>query len=125
MLPAALRNVATSPHYSLIVKVPEADTEVTIPCQKVIGLVKSTRKSQCEKLFEGFKLITEEVEDMLSPSTEEKFVLLEAALEKLQGPPKDATPNRVAAACLLRWCVSVVWRHAAAWLVSSPSCQNR
>ena len=66
--PSALRMVETTPHYVFRVAcISTADgSKCFIPCQKVVALVRSKRNSTPTPLGDGFKLITPDVEDLLS-----------------------------------------------------------
>ena len=68
ILPACLHMVETSPHYAFtIVCTSISDgTKILLPCQKILALVRSSKNSKAEPLGNGFKLITPDVEDLLS-----------------------------------------------------------
>ena len=67
ILPAGLHTVETTPHYAFTVacKSMSDDGQILIPCQKILVLVRSTKKSTTTKLGGGYKLITPDVEDLL------------------------------------------------------------
>ena len=63
LLPAALQMVETSPHYTFEV----APTGCTsMPCQKIISLIRCSKNSKVEQLGAGFKLTTTGVADLLA-----------------------------------------------------------
>ena len=68
VLPAALDMVSTSPHYAFTVccKPSAEDSKVYIPCQKVVALVRTSKRTEASNLGDGFKLTTSGVEDLLS-----------------------------------------------------------
>ena len=69
ILPAALHMVETSPHYAFTVACTSTSdgSKIFLPCQKVLALVRSSKNSKACALGSGFKLITPDVEDLLSP----------------------------------------------------------
>ena len=68
ILPAALHMVETSPHYAFTVACTSSSdgNTISLPCQKVLALIRSTKNSKPSNLGDGFKLITPGVEDLLS-----------------------------------------------------------
>ena len=68
ILPAALHMVETSPHYAFTIDCKSASdgSQISIPCQKVLALIRSTKNAKATNLGDGFKLITPGVEDLLS-----------------------------------------------------------
>jgi hypothetical protein len=85
IVPGALHMVKASSHYAFQLQMQRADDKdpLLIPCQKIVGLVKSTKNSTTEPLGTvGFKVVTKEVECMLGARLEpnasaqnSKFVL--------------------------------------------------
>ena len=85
IVPAALHMVKASWHYAFQIQMKPADGQaaVTIPCQKIVSLVKSTKNSSTQSLGTvGFKVVTREVECLLGeylapddPARNLKFVL--------------------------------------------------
>ena len=68
ILPCALNMVKASSHYAFQIRIMRGADEdpFTIPCQKIICLVKSTKDSGTEPLgAAGFKVVTRDVECML------------------------------------------------------------
>ena len=68
MLPAPLRMVETSPHYTFQVVHSECNA---MPCQKTISLIRCSKNSKVEPLGDGFKLTTTGVADLLAADTSE------------------------------------------------------
>ena len=68
ILPAGLHMVKTSPHYAFTVdcKSISDGSKVFLPCQKVLALIRSSKNSKAHPLGSGFKLVTPDVEDLLS-----------------------------------------------------------
>ena len=68
ILPACLHMVETTPTYAFTVACTSTSdgSQVLIPCQKFLALVRSTKKSNATLLGNGYKLITPDVEDVLS-----------------------------------------------------------
>ena len=67
IIPAGLHMVEKSPHYAFTVTKSTSDgSKIIIPCRKVLALVRSTKNSKPIPLGSGFKLITSDVEDLLS-----------------------------------------------------------
>ena len=68
VLPAGLHMVRTSPHYAFTIACASNSDggQVLIPCQKILVLVRSTMKTKTTSLGGGYKLITPDVEDLLS-----------------------------------------------------------
>ena len=60
--------VQTSPHYAFTVACTSSSdgNTISLPCQKVLALIRSTKNSKPSNLGDGFKLITPGVEDLLS-----------------------------------------------------------
>ena len=74
ILPSLLTSVKACAHYAFQVHVsPGTDggDAVVMPCQKIIGLVKSTKNSTTENLGAGVKLVTKGVEDVLATDAEQ------------------------------------------------------
>ena len=68
IVPAALHMAEESTHYAFTVKCPPAadGTSITIPCQKILALVRATKSSKTENIGAGLKLTTEGVYDLMS-----------------------------------------------------------
>ena len=68
ILPASLHMVETSPHYAftIVCKSISEDSKIFLPCQQILALVQSSKNSKAAPLGNGFKLITPDVEDLLS-----------------------------------------------------------
>ena len=67
LMPAGLHMVNTSTQYAFVVNCKSASGVVmSIPCQKVLALIKSNQNSNLLPVGTGFKLITEDVEDLLA-----------------------------------------------------------
>ena len=68
ILPASLHMVETSPHYAFtIVCTSISDgSKIFLPCQKILALVRSSKNSKADRLGDGYKLVTPDVEDLLS-----------------------------------------------------------
>ena len=68
ILPACLHMVETSPHYAFTIVCTSSSggSKILLPCQKILALVRSSKNSKAEPLGNGFKLITPDVEDLLS-----------------------------------------------------------
>ena len=68
VLPAGLHMVRTSPHYAFTIACTSNSDggQVLIPCQKILALVRSTKSTKTTTLGSGYKLITPDVEDLLS-----------------------------------------------------------
>jgi hypothetical protein len=80
IVPAAIEMVHKSPHYAFTVSLPtsnseKTDSELSIPCQKVLALVRSTKKSVSSNVGEAFKITTPEVEDLLAKTKGKKYTL--------------------------------------------------
>ena len=65
VLPASVSMIQKSVHYSMIVFYNMCGEEVTKPCTKILALVRSSEKSALQQTGAGFKLTTNNVEDML------------------------------------------------------------
>ena len=63
ILPAPLHLVKACTHYAFQVCMPSG---IVMPCQKILTLVKSTKKSQLVEIGQGYKLVTADVEDILA-----------------------------------------------------------
>ena len=63
ILPAGLHMVETSPHYAFTIA---CGSEIFLPCQKVLALVRSSKNSKAIPLGSGFKLVTAGIEDLLN-----------------------------------------------------------
>ena len=69
ILPASLHMVETSPHYAftIVCKSISDGSKILLPCQKILALIRSSKNSKPAPLSgHGFKLITPDVEDLLS-----------------------------------------------------------
>ena len=68
ILPASLHMVETSPHYAFTIVCSSISdgSKILLPCQKILALVQSSKNSKAAPLGNGFKLITPDVEDLLS-----------------------------------------------------------
>lgn len=84
ILPGALHMLKTSSHYAFQVCLPKSSggESLRMPCQKVLSVVKSTKSSVSHSLGSGFKLVTQDIEDVLgsdvpqlASATPTKFVL--------------------------------------------------
>ena len=68
ILPACLHMVETSPHYAFTIvctSISEGN-KILLPCQKILALVQSSKNSKADRLGDGYKLVTPDVEDLLS-----------------------------------------------------------
>ena len=76
ILPAGLHMVRTTQHYAFTIACTSISDggQVMIPCQKMLALVRSTKNSKATSLGSGYKLITPDVEDLLS--TEDRLLLV-------------------------------------------------
>ena len=63
ILAAPLHLVKACTHYAFQVCMPSG---IVMPCQKILTLVKSTKKSQLVEIGQGYKLVTADVEDILA-----------------------------------------------------------
>ena len=69
ILPSPLQFVKSCSHYAFQVKLSlgaDAGSPVVMPCQQILALVKSSKNSTAESLGDGFKLVTQGVQDMLA-----------------------------------------------------------
>ena len=68
LLPAALHMVQASQQYAFqVVYKGDGDAgDTTIPCQKILSLIRSTKNSKAEALANGWKLTTTGVQDILA-----------------------------------------------------------
>ena len=65
ILPAAFDMVCNSAHYAFTVQcTSQHGVEMTLPCQKIMCVIKSHKDSKAEALGTGFKLITPEVQSL-------------------------------------------------------------
>ena len=78
--PAALETVHGSPHYAFAVsfRTPSSerpDSKISLPCRKVVALVRSSKKSMTSSVGEGFKITTSDVEDLLAETAGKRYTL--------------------------------------------------
>ena len=68
ILPASLHMVETSPHYAFTIACTSISngSKILLPCQKILALVRSSKNSKADRLGDGYKLVTPDVEDLLS-----------------------------------------------------------
>ena len=68
ILPASLHMVETSPHYAFTIACTSISngSKILLPCQKILALVRSSKNSKPAALGTGYKLVTKDVEDLLS-----------------------------------------------------------
>jgi len=68
ILPAGLHMVESSPHYAFTVTCTTLGdgSKVVIPCQKILALVRSSKSSKPSPVGTGFKLVTPDVDDLMS-----------------------------------------------------------
>ena len=68
ILPASLHMVETSPHYAFTIVCTSIldGSKIFLPCQKILALVRSSKNSKADRLGDGYKLVTPDVEDLLS-----------------------------------------------------------
>jgi len=65
IVPAALHQIATTPVVAFEVTLDAEPKPVIVPCQQVLALIRSTKKSRPEQLGGGWKLTTEDVQCIL------------------------------------------------------------
>ena len=72
IIPAALKQIATSPTYAFEITYETMDKgkPIIVPCQKVIALIRSHTKSTVESLGDGYKLTTPDVQCLLHSGDE-------------------------------------------------------
>lgn len=83
ILPCALHMVKARSHYAFQIRISDDEGPFTLPCQKIVCLVKSTKDSSAEPLgTAGFKVVTRDVECVLGDCDDQdlsrkasKFVL--------------------------------------------------
>ena len=76
ILPAGLHMVETTPHYAFTIACTSISdgSQVLIPCQKILALVRSTKNSKPTALGSGFKVVTPDVEDLLGTDSPNQVV---------------------------------------------------
>ena len=118
ILPACLDMIQTSPHYAFTIGCTSIrdGSKFLLPCQKILALVQSSKNSKAENLGTGFKIITPDVEDLLSDVAEPKKHTLSAICTLDNLPQYRLDPPRAGTQAAL---VTVTAKTNASFVVES------